>query len=96
MTPYRVEILAHVEDAIRRLPPDIKRGVREAIRAIGLKPGRGEALRRELRNYMKCRVRRYRIIYHIDRSARRITLMAVGHRRTIYDELTTSLRRTGN
>ncbi len=92
MTPYRVAILSNVEDRIRRLPPDIKRRVREAIHAISQDPGRGEQLRLELQRYVKYRVRRFRIIYAVDRKARRVTLVAIGHRRTVYEELARALR----
>ena len=92
MTQSRIAILSNVEDGIRRLPPDIKRGVREALRAISLDPGRGEALRLDLQDYMKYRVRRFRIVYSVDRRARRVTVVAVGHRRTVYEELAAMMR----
>ena len=91
MTQCRIAILSNVEDGIRRLPPDIKRGVREALRAISLDPGRGEALRLELQDYMTYRVRRFRIVYSVDRRARRVTVVAVGHRRTVYEEAVAAL-----
>ena len=40
------------------------------------------------------RVRRFRIVYAIDHKARVIRLMAVGHRRHVYEELSDRLRRT--
>ena len=92
MPAYRLVIPAHVSERIRHLPPDLKRGVREAMRAIGLDPARGEPLKRELGNYMKYRVRRFRIIYGVDRGAKTIAIMAVGHRRTIYEELAAAIR----
>ena len=91
MTQCRIAILSNVEDGIRRLPPDIKRGVREALRAISLDPGRGEALRLDLQDYMKYRVRRFRIVYSVERRARRVTVVAVSHRRTVYEEAAAAL-----
>jgi mRNA interferase RelE/StbE len=41
----------------------------------------------------KYRVRRFRIVYAIDRKTRVIRLMAVGHRRHVYEELTVRLSR---
>ena len=43
-----------------------------------------------LRTY---RVRRFRIVYATDQKGRAIRLMAVGHRRYVYEELTEQLRR---
>ena len=92
MPAYRLVILPHVAGRIRHLPPDLKRGVREAIRAIGLDPGRGEPLKRELSHYIKYRVRRFCIVYSVDRDAKTISVMAVGHRRTIYEEVAAAVR----
>jgi mRNA interferase RelE/StbE len=40
----------------------------------------------------KYRVRRFRIVYAIDRKTRVIRLVAIGHRRYVYEELTAQLR----
>jgi mRNA interferase RelE/StbE len=47
---------------------------------------------RELNGLWKYRVRRCRIVYVIDRKARVIRLIAVGHRKSIYENLTAKLR----
>lgn len=83
---YRLAIAPAVAERIRHLPPDVKRAIKEAIRAIVADPARGTPLLRELEGCMKYRVRRYRIVYRVDRAARRVAILAVGHRRTIYDE----------
>lgn len=92
MPACRPVISPPVAERIRHLPPDLKRGVREAIRAIGLDPGCGEPLKRKLRDYFKYGVRRFRIVYRIDRAAKRVAIMAVGHRRTVYEELAATIR----
>ncbi len=90
---YRPAIAPLVADRIRHLPPELKRAVKEAIRSIALDPHRGEALERELAGCLKYRVRRYRIVYRIDRGARVVRILAIGHRRTIYEEAAERLRR---
>lgn len=92
MPAYRLAIPPHVAERIRHLPPDLKRGVREAIRAIGLDPGKGEPLKRELQDYMKYRVRRFCIVYRVDRRAKTIAIMAVGHRHSVYEDAAASIR----
>jgi mRNA interferase RelE/StbE len=84
---YVPDIPPHVADVIRSLPPEIKSSVRAAIRALCVDPGAGEPMQRELTGLWKYRVRRYRIVYTIDRSTKTLRLFAVGHRRSIYEEL---------
>jgi mRNA interferase RelE/StbE len=68
--PLRPDIPPHVAEIIRRLPPDLKRSVRNALRTLSEKPESGEPLRRELAGLWKYRVRRFRIVYAIDRRRR--------------------------
>lgn len=92
MLTYRPVIAPSVAGRLRHLPPDVKRGIQEAIRAISADPGRGEPLERELRGYRKYKVRRFRVVYRVDRAARTVDILAVGHRRTIYEEAAEKVR----
>ena len=93
MTPFRPNIPPHVAEVIRVLHPDLKQLIKSAIRAIAANPECGEPLQRELDGLRKYRVRRFRIVYATDQKGRAIRLMAVGHRRYVYEELTDRLRR---
>lgn len=90
MAAYRPDIPPHVAEVIRNLPPDVKRGVKAAIRALAMDPASGDPLQGELSGLMKYRVRRYRIVYEIVRPGRILRIVAVGHRRTVYDLLVRS------
>lgn len=92
MPAWRLAIAPHVAERIRHFPPDLKRGVREAIRAIAVDPDRGDPLKRELRGYLKYRVRRFRIVYRVDRRARAVAIMAVGPRRSVYEDVAAAIR----
>lgn len=92
MPEYRLAIAPRLAERIRRLPPDVKRRVREAMRAIAADPTSGEPLRQDLSAYTKYRVRRFRIVYEVDRAARTVRIMAVGHRRVVYEDLAEGLR----
>ena len=92
MAGYRPDIPPHVEDVIRNLPPEVKRAVKAAIRALSDEPGVGEPLQRELDGLWKYRVRRFRVVYAVDRRRRVLRIMAVGHRRTVYEELANLVR----
>ena len=93
MTPFRPDIPPHVADVIRSLHPDLKQLIKSAIRAIAADPDCGEPLQRELDGLRKYRVRRFRIVYAVHQKTRVIRLMAVGHRRSVYEELTEQIRR---
>jgi mRNA interferase RelE/StbE len=47
---------------------------------------------RELSVLRKFKVRRFRIVYELNRKARLIKIFAVGHRREVYEELADHLR----
>ncbi len=94
MAPFQLDIPPHVAEVLRRLPPDVKRPVKAALRAIGADPSIGAMLQRELKGLWRFRVRRFRIVYAVDRSRRIIRVMAVAHRRHIYDDLAQIVRKT--
>lgn len=90
---FRPDIPPHVAEIVRRLPPDVKRNVKQALRALCENPDAGEPLRRELKGLRRYRVRRFRIVYAIDRTRRILQVFAVGHRREVYEEMVEVLRR---
>ncbi len=81
----RVEVPPHVADVIRQLPPDLKSAVRATLRELARDPTLGDPLGGELEGLRKVRVRRYRIVYALDRRSRALQLFAVGHRRDVYE-----------
>jgi mRNA interferase RelE/StbE len=93
VNPFLPDIPPHVAEVIPSLHPDLKRSIKAAVRGIATDPECGEPLLRELDGLWKYRVRRFRIVYAIDRKKRVIRLMAVGHRRHVYEELTVRLTR---
>lgn len=84
---------AAVHDLIRHLHPDLKRKVRAALADILDNPGCGKALKGELTGLWSLRLGRYRIIYRPD--ARGADIVAIGPRRTIYEETTLRVLRGG-
>ena len=86
MAIYRLAIRSAAAEVIRRLPPGVKRAVRAALDSLAGDPTIGAALQGELEGRCKLRVRRFRIIYSVDRAGRVVNVLAVGHRRNIYEE----------
>jgi mRNA interferase RelE/StbE len=95
MAVYRPDIPPHVAQSIRHLPPELKRSVKEALRSLSSNPFSGEPLLRELAGLWKYKVRRFRLIYEVDRKARLIRIFALGHRREVYEELAERLHELG-
>ncbi|MCC6197886.1 MAG: type II toxin-antitoxin system RelE/ParE family toxin [Burkholderiales bacterium] len=92
MRLYRVDIPPHVAEVIRALHPDLKRPLKAALRAIAANPVLGDPLLRELEGLRKYRVRRFRIVYRVEARARLIRVLAVGHRRRVYEDLADRVR----
>ena len=80
----RVKVPDDVAALIRGLHPDLKRKVRSALAYIVDDPAIGKLLREELAGLRSYRVGRFRIVYRVAGTA--IEIVAVGPRRTIYEE----------
>ena len=93
--PDRIDIPFHIAQAMRSTNPELKRFVRAGLDSIAANPESGEPLQSELSKYWKYRVRRFRIIYEIDRQARTVRIMSIGHHREVYEELADRLRGIG-
>lgn len=91
MRSFQLVIPPHVAAVIRSLPPDLKRPIKAAMRALVADPEIGEPLMRELSGLQKFRVRRFRIVYAVNRRAGKIQIMAVGHRSHIYEDIAVQL-----
>lgn len=70
---------------IRGCHPHLKRKIRAGLRHIVVEPEAGKPLRDELEGLKSYRISRFRIVYRIS-SKRIIDIVAVGPRRTIYEE----------
>ena len=93
MADYRPDIAPHVAEVIRHLPPEVKRGIKAAIRALSRDRAYGEPLQRQLEGLWKYRVKRFRVVYAVDRPRKIVRIVAVGHRRAIYEEIADLVRR---
>ena len=82
----------HVAEIIRHLPSDVKRSVKQALRSLSADLFSGAPLMRELSGLWRFKVRRFRIIYELDRKARIIRIFAISCRRKVYEEMVDELR----
>lgn len=82
---YRLRVPDEIVELLRSLHPEIKRKIKAALGLIASDPAVGKSLRDELRGLKSFKIGRFRIIYKIA-SKRIIEIVAIGPRRTIYEE----------
>jgi mRNA-degrading endonuclease RelE of RelBE toxin-antitoxin system len=70
---------------IRTLHPILKKRVHAALQEIRTDPNSGKALHDDLEGYRSLRLGKFRIIYRMG-ARKEIEIVAVGPRRTIYEE----------
>ena len=80
---------------IKGCHPQLKRKIRAGLRHIMTEPGAGKSLKDELEGLKSYRISRFRIIYRIT-SKRTIDSVAVGPRKTIYEETFRIIRKEAN
>ena len=87
MNAFRVILTPEAQQDIRRLDPSLQARILDKLAWMGQNVGllRHQPLRgREWQGCFKYRVGDYRIIYTMDQSADRLTILKVGHRRQVY------------
>ena len=82
---YKLRIPYEVAGLIQSLHPHLKLKIRSSLQAILSDPRAGKALKEELAGLWSFRVRRFRIVYRI-KGGRKIDIVAIGPRETIYQE----------
>jgi mRNA-degrading endonuclease RelE of RelBE toxin-antitoxin system len=87
MKRYRARLTTECAAAIRRLHPQIKREIREAVGLLVASPLSGHALHFELAGLRSFRARYHRVIYRIDEENETLDIVFVGQRRDVYEQL---------
>ena len=85
--PIRIKLRVpdEIVALIRGCHPQLKRKIRAGLRHIVAEPELGKSLKDELEGLKSYRISRFRIVYR--RSSKRIIdIVAIGPRRTIYEE----------
>ena len=92
MESYRFLVPLRIKGLARGLHPELKRKVRAGLDLIRTDPAAGKQLHDELAGLRSLPIGRTRIIYRVA-EGRVIELVAIGPRRTIYEETLRLLRR---
>ncbi len=81
----QVRATPRFERLLKRLPPDRQKLLLERVSELESDAFLGKRLTGPLRGLMSLRVGDYRVIYHVDVPKNTIWLIAVGHRKSIYE-----------
>ena len=73
--------------SIKRLDPAVRRRMLAALRKLLADPERGKPLQLVLEGLRSWRTGDYRIVYRVIESRIEILVVAVGHRRDVYERL---------
>jgi mRNA interferase RelE/StbE len=84
---YQLDIPPQVAEVLRHVPPDLKQSIKSALRLLSTNPQSGTPLVKKLDGYWKYRVKRFRIVYAIVERTKVLRIVAIGHRRGIYEEV---------
>lgn len=84
---YRIQLTDGARETVSHLSPELKKAVKEGFRFLSSEPRGRSPLVRELLGKWKLRIGRYRIVYKIRPEYKSVIVLAVGHRRDIYEKL---------
>jgi len=68
-----------------KLPANLQRKIKNEIKILEDKPFAGISLQGTLSGKLKLRIGNYRIIYIVNTKEKRVYLLAIGHRKKVYN-----------
>lgn len=89
----KLRVPDEVAELIRNLHPHIKKKIKLSLRQILFDPHSGKELKDDLQGMRSFRVSGFRIIYRLSKK-KQLEIVAVGPRKTIYEETYILLKRT--
>ncbi|MBK8293647.1 MAG: type II toxin-antitoxin system RelE/ParE family toxin [Solirubrobacterales bacterium] len=85
MSKYRIELRPAAVRSLRKLDPPVRRRIQGAIALLAEDPRPPSARTLKGRPGMRVRVGDYRIIYTVEDDVLLVVVVALGHRREIYE-----------
>lgn len=85
MSTYRVELRPAAARALRKLDPQVRRRIQGAIALFAQDPRPPAARALQGRPGLRVRVGDYRIIYTVQDDVLLVVVVALGHRREVYE-----------
>lgn len=84
---YRLDMDGETRVLISHMAPVQKQKVKQALRAIAGNPSEGKPLQEQLYGLLSYRTGTLRVIYSVDKSKKVVHVVAIGPRRTVYEDL---------
>jgi mRNA-degrading endonuclease RelE of RelBE toxin-antitoxin system len=91
---YKIKTSTEIASLIKGTHPNLKKKIRAVLTLVAKNPDIGKSLRDELTGLKSYRVSIFRIIYRIS-SRNCIDLIAIGPRKTIYEETYRLIKKDG-
>ena len=89
----KLRVSNETAELVRSLHPDLKRKIKAALQAILIDPQAGKALKDDLVGFRSFRVGKFRVVYAKPSDKMIIDIVAIGPRKTIYEETLRLLRK---
>ena len=93
MSIRRLKVSDETAALVRTLHPDIKRKIKAALQTVLNDPQSGKALKDELKRVQSFKVGKFRVVYKTAKDRGVIEVVAIGPRKTIYEETLRLLQR---
>ena len=84
---WSLRYAASAARSLKKLDPQIRRRVRNALVELSADPERGKPLQLTLKGLRSWRTGDFRIVYRVVHDRIEILVVAIGHRRDVYDRL---------
>ena len=91
MTKYKILYTPSAAKDIKKLDGSAKQLIETGLERIAETPEIGKPLRKELKGLYSYRVATYRILYKIRKNELIVIIIAIGHRKNIYDRIKKAL-----
>ncbi len=91
MTKFKVLYTPSAAKDLEKLDGSAKKLIESGLERISNQPEMGKPLRKELKGLYSYRVATYRILYKIRQNELIVVVIAIGHRKNIYDRLKKAL-----
>ena len=93
MSIRRLKMSDETAELVRTLHPDLKRKIKAALQTVLNDPQSGKVLKDELERLQSFKVGKFRVVYKTAKDKGIIEVVAVGPRKTIYEETLRLLQR---
>ncbi|MEK6651476.1 MAG: type II toxin-antitoxin system RelE/ParE family toxin [Nitrospirota bacterium] len=93
MSSRRLKMSDETAGLVRTLHPDLKRKIKAALQTVLNDPLSGKALKDKLKGLQSFKVGKFRVVYKTLKDNGIIEVVAIGPRKTIYEETLMLLQR---